>query len=237
MSLPNRPDFSALLFLAITSLLIASCAGGGGATEKSIPPTDLQRSPISDVLNLYSLAPDDMPIGVAVPAGRSKKSLLKSMTRQTIVNRHFSQITAENIMKPVHLQPGEGTFFFDHADALVAYAVKHDKTIHGHTLIWHYGLPNWMNNFTGDAADWTTMMTDHITAVVSHYAEGDTVVSWDVINEAISDTDDDDDGSNDLRGTIWLDNIGTSYLAAAFRAANAADPEAEQRFFRRDPSA
>jgi len=207
--------------------MISSCIGEGSVTTKSIPPTDRLHSPIANVPNLYFLVPTNMPVGVAVPAGRSKNSVLKSMVRQTIVNRHFSQITAENIMKPLHLHPSESSFFFDHADSLVDYAANHGKTVHGHVLIWHYGLANWMNNFTGDKADWTTMMTDHITEIVSHFAEGDTVVSWDVINEAIADTDNDDDGANDLRNTVWLENIGTDYLATAFRAANAADPNAE----------
>jgi endo-1,4-beta-xylanase len=155
-----------------------------------------------------------MTIGVAVPAGRSRNSVLKSTVRQTIVNRHFGQITAENIMKPSRIHPGESTFFFDHADELVDYAASHDKNVHGHVLIWHNGLADWMNEFTGDAADWTTMMTDHITEIVSHFAEEDIVVSWDVVNEAFADTDNDRDGVNDLRNTIWYENIGVGYLAA-----------------------
>ena len=34
-------------------------------------------------------------------------------------------------------------------------------------------------------------------------------------------------GLNDLRNSIWHENIGAGYLAAAFRAANAADPNAD----------
>jgi endo-1,4-beta-xylanase len=99
--------------------------------------------------------------------------------------------------------------------------------VHGVVLIWHNGLAKWMNDFSGNAADWATMMTDHITKVASHFAAGDIVVSWDVVNEAFADTDNDRDGLNDLRNTIWHENIGAGYLAAAFRAAHAADPNAD----------
>ena len=177
--------------------------------------------------NLHKLAPVSMPVGVAVPAGRLPISILKSPERQTGVNDHFNQVTAENIMKPSSLHPAEDTYFFDHAEALVDYAARHGKTVHGHTLVWHYQLANWMNNFTGDAASWMHMMTDHITEIVSHFAEDDTVVSWDVVNEAFADFDANKDGMNDLRNSIWLENIGADYLAAAFRAAHAADPNAE----------
>ena len=215
-------------FVAIVVLLtLSSCAGGDIGTSKSIPLPDRAPTPVIDVQNLHLLAPEGMPVGIAVKGGRPSKSVLKSMDRQAIVDKHFSQITAENIMKPGYLHPAENTFFFDHADALVDYAASHGKTVHGHTLIWHQRLPNWMNTFSGDTAAWTSMMTNHITEIVSHFAADDIVVSWDVVNEAFANTDDDRDGRNALRDTIWLENIGADYLAAAFRAANAADPNAE----------
>lgn len=206
-----RSGSSALTSLAVVALVIAACAGAPR---------------VVDVQNLHMLAPAGIPIGVAVPAGRAANSFLKSEQRRRIVDRHFSQITAENIMKPSYLHPAEGRYFFGHADALVDYAAGHGKTVHGHTLVWHYGLPSWITDFEGDAAAWTTMMTDHVTRIVSHFAEGDVVVSWDVVNEAVSDIDSDGDGVNDLRRTVWLDNIGPGYLAAAFIAAHEADPNA-----------
>ena len=112
MNLSNQRGFPALFLLAIVSLTISSCIGAAGVTANSIPPTDRLHPSITNVANLYLLAPESMPVGVAVPAGRSKNSILKSTVRQTTVNRHFSQITAENIMKPSYLHPGEGTFFF-----------------------------------------------------------------------------------------------------------------------------
>ena len=168
----NRPGFSAPFFIAVVSLIISSCAGGGGGTTTPKPTPGPLPLPVINVPNLHLLAPMSMPVGAAVPAGRAKNSVLKSIERQTIVNHHFSQITAENVMKPSYLHPAESTFFFDDADALVDYAAGQDKTVHGHTLIWHYGLAKWMDNFTGDAEAWTTMMTDHITEIVSHFAAG-----------------------------------------------------------------
>src|SRR5690606_4741832 len=69
--------------------------------------------------SLYSLSPSDMPIGVAVPAGNSSISPLTDQPRQAIVTQHFNQLTAENIMKPSYMQPTQGEFFWDEADALI----------------------------------------------------------------------------------------------------------------------
>jgi endo-1,4-beta-xylanase len=71
------------------------------------------------------------------------------------------------------------------------------------------------------------MMTGHITGVAQHFAADDIVVSWDVVNEAFADSDRDGDGRYDLRHTIWYDSIGAGFLAAAFRAARAADANAD----------
>jgi endo-1,4-beta-xylanase len=170
-----------------------------------------------------------MPVGVAVPAGGAANSVLTSMVRQTIVNDHFSQITAENIMKPSYLHPGANSYFFDDADALVDYAASQGKTVHGHVLIWHQQLPAWMLNFSGNATEWTNMMENHVDTIVGHFAQRNpgVVVSWDVVNEAFTDSDANMDGMTELRDTIWLQGIGPDYIADAFRTAKAADFDAD----------
>jgi endo-1,4-beta-xylanase len=215
-----------VLLVLLVPLLLVACGGGGGGGNNNPPPGG-GPPPVVTVTNLYTLAPMNMPVGVAVPAGNAGNSVLTSLDRQTLVDAHFSQVTAENIMKPSYLHPAENTFFFDDADALVTYANSQGKSVHGHVLIWHNQLANWMNTFSGDAAAWSDMMSNHITQVVAHFAAGDVVVSWDVVNEAFADSDANMDGLYDLRHTIWLDNIGAGYLALAFRSAAAADPNAD----------
>jgi endo-1,4-beta-xylanase len=218
-----RVAFSTALIL----MVLAGCSGGGSSGGSNPPPPP--PPPAVDVPNLYVLAPGNMPVGVAVPAGSASNSMLTSMLRQTIVNDHFSQITAENIMKPSYLHPGVNTYFFDDADALVDYAVSQGKTVHGHVLIWHQQLPAWMQNFGGNATEWTSMMENHVDTIVRHFAlrNPGVVVSWDVVNEAFGDVDADMNGLNDLRDTIWLQHIGPGYIAEAFRTARAADFDAD----------
>ena len=77
----------------------------------------------------------DFPVGVAVPGPPWPNDLLASPERQAIVDRHFSSLTAENIMKMAYLQPKRGRFDFAHADALVDYAWRHDLLVHGQIWI------------------------------------------------------------------------------------------------------
>lgn len=210
----------------LAAVTLSACGGSGGGNGRLTLPAPPPPPP--GVSNLYALAPMNLPIGVAVPAGGAANSVISSADRQTVVDNHFSQLTAENIMKPSYLHPAQNVYFFDDADELVSYAASQGKTVHGHVLIWHNQVPAWMNTFApGDAAAWTNMMVDHITQVAAHFTGGGVVGSWDVVNEAFADSDGDMDGLYDLRDTIWLDNIGPGYLATAFRSAATAAPDAD----------
>ena len=215
-----------LSWLAVFAVILAACGSSSGSSTLT-PPTPPLPPTSTGVANLYALAPGGMPVGVAVPAGPAANSMLDSNVRRDVVDAHFSQVTAENIMKPSFLRPAPGEFFFDDADALVEFAVATGKTIHGHTLLWHNQLPGWMTGFVGDEMAWTTMMTEHIDGVVSHFEAGNVVVSWDVVNEAFADNDADGDGRYDLRHTIWHDFVGADYLELAYLAARAADANAD----------
>jgi len=61
-------------------------------------------------------------------------------------------------------------------------------------------------------------MEDHIATVAGRYSGR--VGSWDVVNEALNE-----DGT--LRGSFWLQTLGPSYIADAFRFARQADPDAK----------
>ncbi|MGB6153567.1 MAG: endo-1,4-beta-xylanase, partial [Pricia sp.] len=92
-------------------------------------------------------------------------------------------------------------------------------------------VPQWMRDFIGDRDAWIAMMETHVSTVAGHFQTlGETVVSWDVVNEAFNDTggyrgsSPDDTGS---QGSIWYDNIGVDYIELAFRTAREADADAD----------
>jgi len=146
--------------------------------------------------------------------------------RFELLNMHFNSITAENAMKPSELQPTKGNFTFDGADRLVDAAIDAGIKVHGHTLVWHQQSPDWMN--TSKDAEGNTVylsreealenLRNHIMTVVEHF--GGRVISWDVVNEAMSDNPPNpSDWKGALRKSPWYYAIGEDYLEQAFLAA------------------
>ncbi len=135
-----------------------------------------------------------------------------------IVNSQFNSVTAENSMKSAYLHPNQNTYYWTEADELADYCASHSKRLHGHTLIWHKQLPDWILNYQGSTADWEKLLKEHILEIVSHFKGK--VASWDVVNEAFNE-----DGT--LRNSIWKENLGASYIEKAFIYAREADPNAK----------
>lgn len=151
-------------------------------------------------------------IGAAVATG----PLADEASYRDTLNREFNAVTAENAMKWDATEPSQGQFNFSGADQIMDSAKANDQTVHGHTLVWHSQTPGWVQNL--DATAMRAAMENHIDTVVGRYAGQ--INSWDVVNEVF-----DDNGA--LRNSFWLQRLGESYIADAFRFARAADPDAK----------
>lgn len=146
--------------------------------------------------------------------------------RFDLLKMHFNSVTAGNAMKPGELQPVKGNFTFDGADRLVAAALDAGMKVHGHTLVWHQQSPAWMNTSTDARGNTVYLsreealenMRNHIKTVMEHF--GDRVISWDVVNEAMSDNPPNpSDWKGSLRKSPWYLAIGEDYVEQAFLAA------------------
>ena len=139
-----------------------------------------------------------------------------------ITLKHFNSVVAENCMKMENLQPTEGAFFWDEADAFIELAEANNMHIVGHTLVWHSQAPDWLfldeegNEVARDVL--IERMRTHIHTIVGRYKGR--VHGWDVVNETILD-----DGT--FRQSKWVEIIGPEFVKLAFEFAHEADPEAE----------
>lgn len=169
--------------------------------------------------NLAQPTPVVLRTAASFPVGAAMNpNLLNSNPtyRQTAA-REYGRVTAENHLKMTLVHPDADRYDWTGADALLTFAGQNGQRIHGHTLVWHRQVPDWVTNFQGDSAAWEGLLRTHIQTVVGHYRGR--LVSWDVVNEAFND-----DGT--LRQTLWLTHLGPDYIARAFGYAREADPGA-----------
>jgi endo-1,4-beta-xylanase len=147
-----------------------------------------------------------------------------------VLKRHYNSIVAENVMKPVNIQPEEGKFNFTEADKLVKFAKENDMELRFHTLIWHSQVPEWFfldkeGNPMVDETDTKQReknkklllkrLETHIKTIVKRYKND--IKSWDVVNEVIDDSPKNDRG---LRESPWYQITGDEYIKVAFETAN-----------------
>ncbi len=188
--------------------------------------TTPQQSVQLDIPDLHDRVP--WPFGVAIDERETVGA------PEQLVTKHFNQITAENHMKPEAIQPEEDTFTFAEADALMDFAVANDMKVYGHTLVWHSQTPDWFfqdregNPLTNSPAHQELLrerMRTHIFTVANHFreeygeygTEGNPIVAFDVVNEAIAESEVDG-----LRRSPWYNVLGEEYLDLAFEYAHEA---------------
>lgn len=118
-------------------------------------------------------------------------------------------------------------YFFLPADVSVNYAEVHDQTVTGMFLVWDFELPAWVQDLaaTGSADEVGQVFDDHISTLVSRYRGK--VDRWVVVNEGIWGPQDTGGSDAVLASTVWRNALGDGYIERAFRAARAADPDAE----------
>ncbi|MEU5313222.1 endo-1,4-beta-xylanase [Streptomyces sp. NPDC021562] len=193
--------------------------GRGRMSVQDAPALEVPRS--TDALR--DLAADlDRPIriGTALAAG----PLLTDSDYRETAGEEFSLLTPENDFKPQFVQPRRGVFAFQEGDSLVDFAAANDMQVHAHTLVWFEALPSWMRAEMTHA-DRRRVMTEHIRAVAGHFRGR--VAEWDVVNEPMSDEDEDYTNDNlGLRPHLWFEAMGERYIDIAFRTAREADPHA-----------
>lgn len=153
-------------------------------------------------------------VGMAVKSNQ----LTAGSTYDAVLKNEFSSITAEYEMKMNPVSTGSGSYNWVAIDKIVKYGNDNGINVHGHALVWHQAVPDWLKNFSGTDEAFALEVKKYITDVVTRYAGK--IKSWDVVNEAV------DDSSGDLRNTIFLQKMGPNYIIDCFQwardAANAA---------------
>ena len=228
-TMPAQSD-SALLYLETT---YSSTNLTGNTTDlyfddltvtKPAPLTVQDITPIKDTL--------PFPVGAAV----SDPEITGAPGQ--LLAKHFDQVTPENSMKPESWYDADGNFVTTNADAdaLMTFAQQNNMRVYGHNLVWYQQTPDWffdvspsdstpLTNSAADQAILRARLDTHIKDVAQYLSSKfgafgsstNPLVSFDVVNEAVSDNAGDPD---DLRQSRWYQILGPEYIADAFNDAN-----------------
>lgn len=198
--------FLSSLLLISMIVLFVSCQSDINKTNKTENKSTTEKG-----LHEYS----SIPIGGAI----SINKVLADEKLKDITIKNFSSISATNDMKMYSILK-DSEYNFEKVDKLLAFCEEHNKRLFGHTLLWHHGLPEWIQEkATKDGSESADkFMKEYITKVVSRYKGK--VEAWDVVNEGFESS------GGKYRETFWYKNLGKEYFEKAFRYAHAADPEA-----------
>lgn len=177
-----------------------------------------QNAPANTPSTLREAAQGRFPIGVGV-----NDRIPEQKQDWPLLTRQFSIITPENCMKPQSVQRSLGQRDYTTCDRFVEFAVEHHLQVVGHCLVWakddrtyDWYYKDGERTLTGD--ELIERMKSDIHDIVSRYRGK--IAMWDVVNEVL------DDGEPYLRPSGWVRACDERFIAEAFRAAHAADPDA-----------
>lgn len=198
-----------------------------------------------DLPSLKEVYKDDFPIGCAVPL-----SMFSDDKFMEFVGNQYSTFTHENELKPENVldleacraRAAEGdethpAISIEKARALLDYAKENGYTVNGHVLVWFKQTPKDFFR-VGYKPDGELVTKDVMLQRLENYIAAvfeaiyqdysGVVTSWDVVNEAIADSDGKlrppktDDPTED---NLWMEVVGEDYVEKAFEYARKYAPE------------
>jgi endo-1,4-beta-xylanase len=186
---------AAIAVVGVLGILVAGIAAVGLGPASAAPLADSA----------------SIEVGVAVNTG-----LLGNATYADILRDEFDVLVAENVWKWDATEPSQGNFTFSSGDQFYDFALANQKTIYGHTLVWHSQLPSWVSQIN-DGPELLSAMDNHITTLMERYPA---TAYWDVANEII-------EGDGQWRNSVFFQVLGEDYVRQALQMARAADPDAK----------
>ena len=233
------------IYTSLVCFALGACqAEKANELTLSVKESNKHESTTTAVSNILQEVNTDVIIGAAVNSNRFTNTAYKDLAKL-----HYNSITAENDMKMNSLNPQKLVWDFgipgngieEKNEKIPNLAKDHgSKRIHGHALVWHRALPNWVstevnNTPVAQRADTLdAIMKRHIYKTVAFYSNNykagnpslPLLTSWDVVNEAYYDDGTLRGNENIVNGqdigSLWKRYMGEPYIEKAFRYARQA---------------
>ncbi len=172
-----------------------------------------------NAISLRSVLDEYFPIGAAI-----RPDMTEHPVYVEYLKKHYASVTAENVMKPIEIQPAEGKFTFENSDKIVNFAMENGMLVRGHAFVWHSQVPDWLFTDPDDSSKPASRekllerLKTHMETFMTRYKG--MIHTYDVVNEVISD-------GEGLRDSKWRsivgdmdgDGIDDDYIIEAFKYA------------------
>lgn len=136
---------------------------------------------------------------------------------EELLSYHCNIVTPEAALKAAHIAPdGPSVRHPEEMDAIERFCRRSGLKIHGHALFWHESLPTWLSSTNW--ADLVRAYRSHMRYLAGRYPS---IISWDVINEPISDS------APGYRQQPVLQKFGDDFLTFLFKEARRSAPDAK----------
>lgn len=199
--MPSRRDFLRQLAAASAAIAIADAAGARGEEARETGLNDLAKE-------------KGLFYGAAVNGTE-----LRSQASTRLILQQCGLVVAQGAQKWSSMWKNQKEETPEDADALASFAQANHLKLRAHALIFASKLPAWVEQLS--ASELRVAFNRRITYACTRWKGR--VHSWDVVNEAILPEDGRADG---LRNSIFLQKLGSGYIADAFSLARQTDPSA-----------
>ncbi|ANU07229.1 endo-1,4-beta-xylanase [Paraurantiacibacter namhicola] len=194
--------------------------GSLGAAALSLP-SGLARAAGGDAVTLDSLArAKGMRFGTA-----TDQSELVQPDLAALIARECSVVVGENAQKWKKLEPREGVFRDENAQAIAAFAAIHDMELRGHCFVWNQDdrIPGWLLEREDELAKnggegLIRQMWEHARQLADAFP---TVASWDAVNEVITPWE------GEVRDALLSRILGDRLMDVGFAMMREVAPEAQ----------
>lgn len=217
---------------------------GNGTLDFTIKDIEVEPVGIMYDPSLPSLAEVYAPyfdFGVAM-----NKSQVNDKQRMEFCAGQFNIMTHENELKPdsvldmpacrklVEEDETAVAVHFDAAKPMLDFCQANGIKVHGHVLVWHNQTPDnffregYSSNGAYVSREVMLGRLENYIRLVFEYTEANypgLIVSWDVVNEAVNDTD------GGLRESNWTRVVGDDFVNRAFEFARKYAPEGTLLFY------
>jgi len=176
------------------------------------------------------MPPENSPLkgpGLGERASRQNRLFGAAIQSQQLQDLSFARalcqevnlLVPENELKWQFVHPQPDHFNFSGYRRIANFARDNHMAVRGHTLVWHYSNPAWLEPALTSQTAAEKILQTHIETVLRKTAPD--IRNWDVVNEAVHPLSPRPDG---LRPTLWLNALGPDYIALAFHMAHQANP-------------